>query len=69
MAVLAVGVRMRMQVEVPVAPANEQAQREEDDESGDRGLGALLEVLGQVALGEKDRDDMLGGTAARLLKL
>ena len=55
-AVVALGMRMSVEVEVPVPPADEQAQREEDDERRDGGLGALLHALGQVALGEEDRD-------------
>ena len=56
MPVVAIRVRMGVEVEVPVAPAHEQADGEEHDEHRDRGLGALLHALGQVALGEQDRD-------------
>ena len=48
--------RVGVEVEVPVTPADEQPDREEDDERRNGGLGALLEPLGEVALGEQDRD-------------
>ena len=53
---LLLGVRVRVEVEVPVPPADEEADGEEDDERRDGRLGPLLEALGQVALGEQDRD-------------
>ena len=55
-AVILLRMRMRMEVEVAVPPANQQANGEEDDERGDRGLRSLLDALGDVALGEQDRD-------------
>ena len=42
--------------EVAVAPADEQPDREEDDQRRDGGLGALLDALREVALGEEDRE-------------
>ena len=54
--VVLVLVRVRVKVEVPVPPANEQAEREEDDQGGDGCLGALLDALREVALEEEDRD-------------
>ena len=54
--VIALGMRMRVKVEVAVPPADEQPQREKDDERGDGRLGAVLESLREVALGEEDRD-------------
>ena len=39
-----------------MSPADEQPDGEEDDQRGDRGLGSLLHPLGDVALGEEDRD-------------
>ena len=49
-------VRVRVQVEVPVAPADEEPHGEEDDESCNSRLRALLQPLGQVALREEDGD-------------
>ena len=51
---LAVGLVVRREGAVP--PADEQPDGEEDDERRDGGLGALLHPLGQVALGDQDRD-------------
>jgi hypothetical protein len=39
-----------------VPPAHEQPHREEHDQRRDGGLRTALDVLGQVALGEQDRD-------------
>jgi hypothetical protein len=53
--VLALGMRMGVEVEVAVSPADEQAEREEHDQGGYRGLRTLLDALGNEALGEEDR--------------
>ena len=42
--------------EGPVAPSHEQADREEHDQRGDRGLRTPLDGVGEVALGDQDGD-------------
>ena len=56
MAVLLLGVRMGVEIEVAVTPTDEESDGEEDDEDSDSGFRALLHALGEVALGEQDRN-------------